>query len=79
MRRTFSAYSFGAMRPQHAPGPKPTCASKHGRSTSQFRNAFLSPRSNLRVMRRHSAHDVAHKGTTRRAMSTMSRAARLSV
>ena len=28
---------------------------------------------------RQSAHDVAHSGTTRRAMSTMSRAARLSV
>ena len=77
MRLTFVLYSSGVMAPQHAPGPRPTCASKHGRASraSSASGSF----SRRRLSPRQSAHDVAHSGTTRRAMSTMSRAARLSV
>ena len=33
MRLTLTRYSSGVMPPQHAPGPRPTCASKHGRAS----------------------------------------------
>ena len=60
MRRTFSAYSSGVMRPQHAPGPKPTCASKHGRSTSQFRQRVFVAAFQLA---RHAPPFGARRGT----------------
>ena len=77
MRLTLTWYSSGVIPPQHAPGPRPTCASKHGRASCDM--SASGSFSKRRLSRRQSAHDVAHKGTTRRAMSTMSRAARLSV
>ena len=77
IRLTLAAYCSGVTRPQHAPGPKPTCASKHGRaSDAKHASGFFS---NLRFRERQSAQLDEHKGTTRRAMSTMRRAARLSV
>ena len=77
IRLTLAAYCSGVTRPQHAPGPKPTCASKHGR-TSVAKHASESF-SSLRFSERQSAQLEEHNGTTRLAMSTMRRAARLSV
>ena len=76
-RFTLAAYCSGVTRPQHAPGPNPTCASKHGRTSvvMQASGSF----SNFRFSERQSAQLEAQIGTTRRAMSTMRRAARLSV
>ena len=76
-RLTFSAYSSCVTRPQQAPGPKPTWQSKHGR-LSRSRSAIGSA-CKRRVSARQSAQVAAQTGTTRRAMSIMRRAARLSV
>ncbi len=77
MRRTFRAYSSGVIWPQQAPGPSPTWQSKQGRA-SRFKKASGSF-SRARVSWRQSAQVAAHRGTTRRAMSIISRAARASV
>ena len=77
MRRTFWAYSSGVTAPQQAPGPSPTWQSKQGLA-SRFRKASESF-SSARVSPRQSAQVAAHRGTTRRAMSIISRAARASV
>ena len=86
MRLMFSLYSLGVIFPQHAPGASPTWQSKQGRASFRASSArvwddsscFFAPRNFLSILRQVS-HEAAHTGTTRRAMSTISRAARLSV